>query len=287
MPRRAPWLSSGYPKGVSIPSGSPWCEYRGGLGDATDLHNVLHGADHGAADSRLRPLRVGAGRMKFDVAAPARCAWRRRVWMSGVREDHAIGGFRSYDAIRRESSRRGGWRTGGPVTHLHLRNPFVGRGAAYQRPPADAADHIAKVSLELGGKSPNIVFDDADLEAAANGVVAGIFAATGQTCIAGSRLLVHESVRDELVERVAARGATIRLGDPLEMETEMGPIAFAEQLDKVRGYVELGVEEGARIVTGGREPEEPELRDGYFYQPTVLTDVDNDMRVAREEIFGP
>ena len=164
---------------------------------------------------------------------------------------------------------------------------FTGSTATGTSVMQGAAEHIAEVTLELGGKSPNIVFADADLEAAANGVIAGIFAATGQTCIAGSRLLVHESVRDELVERVAARAATIRLGDPLEMATEMGPIAFAEQLGKVRGYVELGVQEGARLVTGGREPEEPELRDGYFFQPTVLTGVDNSMRIAREEIFGP
>ena len=164
---------------------------------------------------------------------------------------------------------------------------FTGSTATGTSVMQGAAEHIAEVTLELGGKSPNIVFADADLEAAANGVIAGIFAATGQTCIAGSRLLVHESVRDELVERVAARAATIRLGDPLEMETEMGPIAFAEQLAKVRGYVELGVEEGARVVTGGREPDEPQLRDGYFFQPTVLTGVHNGMRVAREEIFGP
>jgi acyl-CoA reductase-like NAD-dependent aldehyde dehydrogenase len=164
---------------------------------------------------------------------------------------------------------------------------FTGSTATGTSVMQGAAEHIAEVTLELGGKSPNIVFADADLEAAANGVIAGIFAATGQTCIAGSRLLVHESVRDELVERVAARAATIRLGDPLEMETEMGPIAFAEQLAKVRGYVELGIEEGAHVVTGGSEPDEPELQDGYFFQPTVLTGVDNGMRVAREEIFGP
>jgi aldehyde dehydrogenase (NAD+) len=150
-----------------------------------------------------------------------------------------------------------------------------------------AAEHIAEVTLELGGKSPNIVFADADVEAAANGVIAGIFAATGQTCIAGSRLLVHESVRDELVERVAARAQTIKLGNPLDMETEMGPIAFAEQLSKVRSYVELGLEEGAQLRCGGRSPDAPELQHGYFYEPTVLGDVRNDMRVAREEIFGP
>lgn len=151
----------------------------------------------------------------------------------------------------------------------------------------DAADHLAKVSLELGGKSPNIVFEDADLEAAANGVVAGIFAATGQTCIAGSRLVVQRTVHDEMVERLAEKARSIKLGDPLDMETEMGPVAFEEQLEKVLGYVELGQEEGAELVYGGGRPEDLELRDGYFVEPTILTEVHNDMRVAQEEIFGP
>jgi (Z)-2-((N-methylformamido)methylene)-5-hydroxybutyrolactone dehydrogenase len=151
----------------------------------------------------------------------------------------------------------------------------------------DAADHIAKVSLELGGKSPNIVFEDADLEAAANGVVSGIFAATGQTCMAGSRLFVQEGLHDELVESLAQKARDIKLGNPLETETEMGPIAFKEQLDKVRGYVDAGREEGADVVYGGESPEDPTLKDGFFIQPTILAGVNNAMKVAREEIFGP
>jgi aldehyde dehydrogenase (NAD+) len=164
---------------------------------------------------------------------------------------------------------------------------FTGSTATGTSVMQGAAEHIAEVTLELGGKSPNMVFADADLEAAANGVIAGIFAAAGQTCIAGSRLIVHESIRDELVERVAERARTIKLGDPLDIQTEMGPIAFAEQLDKVRSYVAVGVEEGATLACGGRAPDAPELQNGYFYEPTVLTGVRNDMRVAREEIFGP
>ena len=151
----------------------------------------------------------------------------------------------------------------------------------------DAADHLAKVSLELGGKSPNIVFEDADLEAAANGVVSGIFAATGQTCIAGSRLFVQEGAHDELVERLSERAKTIKLGDPLDAETEMGPVAFEEQLEKIRSYVRIGQEEGAELRSGGGRPEAPELKDGFFIEPTILTGVNNEMRVAREEIFGP
>jgi (Z)-2-((N-methylformamido)methylene)-5-hydroxybutyrolactone dehydrogenase len=151
----------------------------------------------------------------------------------------------------------------------------------------DAAEHVAKVSLELGGKSPNIVFEDADVEAAANGVVSGIFAATGQTCMAGSRLLVQEGIHDELVERLTEKARSIKLGNPLEAETEMGPIAFEEQLEKVRGYVDAGREQGAEVVYGGKAPEDPALQDGYFIEPTILTNVHNTMEVAREEIFGP
>jgi len=151
----------------------------------------------------------------------------------------------------------------------------------------DVADHLARVSLELGGKSPNIVFDDADLEATNNGVVSGIFAATGQTCIAGSRLFLHERAHDELVGRLSEKAGTIKLGDPLEMETEMGPVAFEEQLHKVQGYIEAGKEEGAELVYGGKRPETEQLKDGYFIEPTIFTRVKNDMRVAREEIFGP
>jgi (Z)-2-((N-methylformamido)methylene)-5-hydroxybutyrolactone dehydrogenase len=151
----------------------------------------------------------------------------------------------------------------------------------------DAAEHVAKVSLELGGKSPNIVFEDADVVAAANGVVSGIFAATGQTCMAGSRLLVQEGIHDELVDRLTEKARSIKLGNPLEAETEMGPIAFEEQLEKVRGYVDAGREQGAEVVYGGKAPEDPALQDGYFIEPTILTNVDNTMEVAREEIFGP
>jgi aldehyde dehydrogenase (NAD+) len=150
-----------------------------------------------------------------------------------------------------------------------------------------AADHLAKVTLELGGKSPNIIFSDCDLDAAVNGVIAGIFAATGQTCVAGSRVLAHRDVHDELVRRVVERARTIKLGNPLDAETEMGPVAFREQLDKILHYVTVGKSEGAEIAVGGGRKTEPEYRDGYFMEPTVFTDVRNEMRIAQEEIFGP
>lgn len=151
----------------------------------------------------------------------------------------------------------------------------------------DAADHLAKVTLELGGKSPNIVFDDVDLDAANNGVVSGIFAATGQTCIAGSRLFVQNKAHDGLVERLSERAGTIKLGDPLDDATEMGPVAFEEQLKKIEGYVQTAKDDGATLVAGGKRPDTDELKHGYFIEPTIFSHVNNDMKIAREEVFGP
>jgi (Z)-2-((N-methylformamido)methylene)-5-hydroxybutyrolactone dehydrogenase len=163
---------------------------------------------------------------------------------------------------------------------------FTGSTGTGSRIASSVAARFLGSTLELGGKSPNIVFEDADVANAAMGVVAGVFAAAGQTCIAGSRVFAHRSVYDELLERVAERAATIRIGDPLRDDTELGPLAFADQRDKVAGYVDLGRSEGARVLTGGTPTDGGGLG-GYFYEPTVLVDVDNDMRVVQEEIFGP
>jgi (Z)-2-((N-methylformamido)methylene)-5-hydroxybutyrolactone dehydrogenase len=162
---------------------------------------------------------------------------------------------------------------------------FTGSTATGSAIAASAASRFIGTTLELGGKSPNIVFEDANVANAAMGVVAGIFAAAGQTCIAGSRVFAHRSVYDELLELVAQRAGSIVIGDPLQESTELGPLAFAAQQEKVGSYVELGVSEGATVLTGGGRPEVG--LPGYFYAPTVLTDVDNSMRVVREEIFGP
>ncbi|MFT4468585.1 aldehyde dehydrogenase [Arthrobacter sulfonylureivorans] len=162
---------------------------------------------------------------------------------------------------------------------------FTGSTATGSAIAASAASRFIGTTLELGGKSPNIVFEDANVANAAMGVVAGIFAAAGQTCIAGSRVFAHRSVYDELLERVAERAGSIVIGDPLQDNTELGPLAFAAQQEKVGSYVELGVSEGATVLTGGGRPDI--ALPGYFYAPTVLTGVDNSMRVVREEIFGP
>jgi acyl-CoA reductase-like NAD-dependent aldehyde dehydrogenase len=146
-----------------------------------------------------------------------------------------------------------------------------------------AAQHLAPSTLELGGKSANIVFPDADLEAAANGLIAGIFAAAGQTCIAGSRALIHEDVYAEVVERVASRAASITMGDPKDPKTEMGPICFPGQRDKIRDFVEAARSDGATILTGGGD----RGMGGLFFEPTIITDVTNESVVCQDEIFGP
>ena len=151
----------------------------------------------------------------------------------------------------------------------------------------DAASHLAPVSLELGGKSPNIVFADADLDAAVNGVVSGVFGSSGQMCTAGGRLLVQREIADDLTERLSDRAKAIRIGDPLEMESEMGPLASAPQLARVLELVSSASDEGATLVCGGARPTGEALRDGYFVEPTIFSGVKPEMRLAREEAFGP
>jgi acyl-CoA reductase-like NAD-dependent aldehyde dehydrogenase len=148
-----------------------------------------------------------------------------------------------------------------------------------------AADTLKKVSLELGGKSPNIVFADADLDAAVKGAATGIFYGKGEVCSAGSRVLVERSVYDQFVERFRARSEKATVGDPLDAKTRIGAIVSEAQLERVLGYVDSGRREGARLVTGGERVRVNGR--GWFVQPTVFADVQPSMRIAREEIFGP
>jgi len=148
-----------------------------------------------------------------------------------------------------------------------------------------AADTVKKLTLELGGKSPNIVFADADLDAAVRGASNGIFYGKGEICAAGSRLLVEKSVHDEFVAKLAERAKKIAPADPLDPKTRLGALASKGQMEKVLGYVQTGVREGARLVAGGER--QPVNGRGYFVQATVLDGVDNQMKVAQEEIFGP
>ncbi|MGH7684296.1 MAG: aldehyde dehydrogenase family protein, partial [Vulcanimicrobiaceae bacterium] len=164
---------------------------------------------------------------------------------------------------------------------------FTGSAATGSRVAQAAVAHFATVGLELGGKSPHIVFADAQIDAAVAGLLSGIFAAAGQTCIAGSRALVQREVYDEVQQRLLARAKTIKIGDPMLPETEMGPIANEPQYAKIQQYVDVGKNDGARLVTGGKRPEGDAYRRGFYFEPTVFADVRNDMRIAREEVFGP
>jgi aldehyde dehydrogenase (NAD+) len=148
-----------------------------------------------------------------------------------------------------------------------------------------ASENLTGVTLELGGKGPNVVFPDADLDAAAKGVHYGIFMNCGQMCWAGSRLLVHEAVHDAVVDRVVERAEATPLGSGIDDDGRMGPAVSASHQQDVLDYIETGIEEGATLATGGSIPEDNS--EGYFIEPTVFTDVDNDMTIAREEIFGP
>lgn len=181
--------------------------------------------------------------------------------------------------------------TGGPEAGAMLSShpginkiAFTGSDATGRKVMQSAAENFTRVSLELGGKSPNIVFEDADIEAAANGVIAGIFGATGQTCMAGSRLVVHKSIKDELLKRVVARAKTIKLGDPMDAGTEMGPMATRPQFEKVMGMLERAKAAGADFACGGQASPEHE---GFFIEPTIVDNVTAEMEVVADEIFGP
>jgi aldehyde dehydrogenase (NAD+) len=157
-------------------------------------------------------------------------------------------------------------------------SPVVGRQILQ-----GAAGNLKRVTLELGGKSANIVFPDADIDAAVKAAGSGIFFNTGQVCSAGSRIIVHESIYDEVVERLAARAKSIRIGDPLETSTAMGPVVSDVQMKRVLNYIDIGRNEGATIVTGGARRGDA----GYFIEPTVFAGVRHEMRISQEEIFGP
>jgi len=162
---------------------------------------------------------------------------------------------------------------------------FTGSTETGKRIAARAASTLKLTTFELGGKSPNIVFGDANLDIAVQRSAYGIFSAAGQSCMAASRTLVHRDVREEFEERMGRRAAAIRVGDPFSDRSQVGAQTSLRQLEKIGDYVQIGAGEGARVVAGGERPEGS--GDGWFYRPTVLGDVRNDMRVAREEIFGP
>ncbi len=181
---------------------------------------------------------------------------------------------------------------GGKVGMALVRHPgvdkiaFTGSTEVGKSIMREAAGTLKRVSLELGGKSPNIVFADADLEAAGRGALNGIFYNKGEVCAAGSRLLVEERVHDEFVEKLVERAKGLRVGDPLDKATRMGPVVSKQQLETVMSYIEAGKREGARLAAGGERAPVGNGR-GYFLQPTIFTGVSGSMKIAREEIFGP
>ena len=172
------------------------------------------------------------------------------------------------------------------VAHPHIAKvAFTGSDATGRAISRVAAGNLKHVTMELGGKSPNIVFADADLEAAAAGVASGIFAAAGQTCIAGSRLLVQREIYDTFLDKVCSMAGNIKMGDPMDPDTQMGPLANAPQYKKVLGCIADAQGEGTKLALGGKPHSDP--KGGLFVQPTIFRDVDNASQLAQREVFGP
>ncbi|WP_134704374.1 aldehyde dehydrogenase [Ammoniphilus sp. YIM 78166] len=168
---------------------------------------------------------------------------------------------------------------------LVRRIAFTGGTESARHVVRNSAQNFARVTLELGGKSPNIVFDDADADSAAMGIIAGIFGAAGQSCVAGSRAFLQKGIYDRVLEKVVDRASKIVIGDPLAPETEVGPLATEGQVKRMEYYVQAGHEHGARLVYGGKRPEA--LNKGWYFQPTIFEHTDTKIRIAQEEIFGP
>lgn len=164
---------------------------------------------------------------------------------------------------------------------------FTGSDVTGKKIVEASAGNLKRLSLELGGKSPDIVFADADLDAAVPGAAMAVFSNSGQICSAGTRLFVEQGIYDEFVERIAAFASQLRVGDGAHSDTQVGPLVSGDQLRKVVGYLDVGVEQGARCLSGGQRLTEGAYGNGHFVAPTVFADVRDDMRIAREEIFGP
>ncbi len=172
------------------------------------------------------------------------------------------------------------------TTHpLVDRISFTGGSETARHVIRNSAENFAQVSLELGGKSPVVVFDDADLESATNGVLLSIFSASGQSCVAGSRLLLQESIHDEVLTRVAEKASKIRIGDPLDENSQMGPLATRAQLDNIDSMVADAIANGATLVHGGQQP--AGMGDGWYYEPTVVACPDQRIGIVQRELFGP
>jgi aldehyde dehydrogenase (NAD+) len=182
-----------------------------------------------------------------------------------------------------------GAEVGAPLVEHPLVNKisFTGSDAIGRTINERAGRNFKHTAMELGGKSPNVVFEDADLDQAVFGAISGIFAATGQTCIAGSRLLVQDSIHDRFVEKLLSIARTARMGNPMDADTQVGPVTTPPQYRKVLEYLDIARQDGATLLLGGRAASRPECGRGWFVEPTIFGDVTNGMRIAQEEVFGP
>lgn len=172
--------------------------------------------------------------------------------------------------------------TSHPLVH---RISFTGGPHSARHVIHNSAENFAQVSLELGGKSPFVVFGDANIESAVNGSIAGIFGASGQSCVAGSRLYLHDSVADQFLDQMVAQAKQIRIGDPLDDETQMGPLATTAQIERIETEVAHAQEQGGTVLTGGQRPSSP--NQGWYYEPTIVECPDQKMRIVDTELFGP
>ena len=172
------------------------------------------------------------------------------------------------------------------TTHpLVDRISFTGGLPSARQIVRNSAENFAEVSLELGGKSPMLVFDDVDIDNAVNGILLSIFSATGQSCVAGSRLIVQDGIYDELLAKLAERAASIRIGDPTDSNSQMGPLATQDQLDRIEETVAHAVKNGGTLLCGGKRPDAP--KKGWYYEPTIVACPSQDLKIVREEMFGP
>ncbi|WP_413733655.1 aldehyde dehydrogenase [Sodalis sp. RH21] len=279
-----------------------WYRYYAGLADK--IEGAVHPCDKPALSfSRHEPLGVCVGIVPWNAplllfslkAAPALAAGNTLVMKPA--EHTSATALKLMELVEQAGFPPGvinvvtgfGSEAGEPlVAHPLTRHVgFTGSTRTGSHLYSLAARDIKRVSLELGGKSPNIIFADADLDNAVRGVVGGIFGATGQTCIAGSRLLVHRSIQERFLEKLTAFTRQARIGDPRNPATCIGPIANQMQYDRILQYIDIARQEGAELLMGGKRPALEECQEGFFLEPTIYTGVNNDMRIAREEIFGP
>jgi (Z)-2-((N-methylformamido)methylene)-5-hydroxybutyrolactone dehydrogenase len=280
-----------------------WLHYFGGLADKIEGRVIPIDKPGVFNFTREEPLGVIAAITPWNSPlmlaawklAPALAAGNTVVWKPS--EYSSVSALAFGELFERAGFPRGvvnivtgfGNEVGEPlITHRHVAKiAFTGGDRTGEHVYGLAAKGIKKITLELGGKSANIVFDDADIDDAVKGVVSGIFAATGQTCIAGSRALIHRPIHDQFIERLLDLAKTARMGDPLDLSTQVGPVTTKPQYEKILDYIRIAKEEGAVVRLGGAAAAGQECGSGWFVEPTIFTGVNSRMRIAKEEVFGP